>query len=231
MYLGYRPLVNTLMKVDLKLEDNGDLWAVLTRHEENALLNELTYKNIVSMIDNEFLAQKIRASALEGVKLSSINDEQGEMIFFVKSSLYNKNSTIYANTVKFKEWNDVVDEEDLNPIGRARLLMFDGNLELNCTCPSFLYHGYRFLLDKNKSSIFPEPRPPVKRNPQQRGIVCKHMHRVIKAFPFYSSNLANHIKQNHSVARGKDRAWDLKSKIADVLKLNKTLDAKYDDVA
>lgn len=217
------------MDLDIRSDDVGNLWLVIKRRK--AELMELTYKNITAMIDNDFLMQKIRANALDGVRLSTINDERGEMIFFVKSSLYKKNSTIYANTVKFLEWNDVVDEEDLNPIGRARLLMFDGNIELNCTCPSFLYHGYRYLLDKHQSSIFPEKRPPVKQNPYQRGIVCKHLNRTLKAFPFYSSNLATHIKQHHSVMRGKERAWDLKSKIADVLKLNKTLEVNYDDVS
>lgn len=215
------------------LLDGDDVpWVTLQiRGGEDALgLHEANYKKITSMIDENFLQQRIRAAALEGVQLSSINDELGEMIFFVKSSLYRRNSTIYANTVRFKEWNDVVDETDLNPIGRARLLMFDGNLELNCTCPSFLYHGYRFLLTRNDASIFDEPRPPIVRNPRQRGIICKHMNRVIKAFPFYASDLAAHIKKHHDTETGAEKTKDLKSRIADYLKDNDTAEADYEDV-
>jgi hypothetical protein len=124
----------------------------------------------------------------------------------------------------------VVDETDLNPIGRARLLMFDGNLALNCTCPSFLYWGYRYLLTKHDASIFPETRPPVKRNPYQRGIVCKHLNRTIKAFPFYSSDLANYIKRYHEVDPDKDKTVDLKSRIAEHVKNNDVTGADYEDV-
>jgi len=122
-------------------------------------LDEATYKQITAMIDEDFLQQRVRAAALSGVRLSNINDKTGEMTFMVRSSEFDKpgtkgNNTFYANTVRFKEWDDVVDEEDMKPIERARLLMFDGNLELNCTCPSFLYHGYRYLLTKHGASIW-----------------------------------------------------------------------------
>jgi hypothetical protein len=108
--------------------------------------------------------------------------------------------------------------------------MFDGNLALNCTCPSFLYWGYRYLLTKHDASIFPETRPPVKRNPYQRGIVCKHLNRTIKAFPFYSSDLANYIKRYHEVDPDKDKTVDLKSRIAEHVKNNDVTGADYEDV-
>jgi hypothetical protein len=217
--------------------DGRRIWLCLPPINESkrAIFNEATYKQITALIDEDFLQQRARASVLKGVRLSNINSETGEMTFMVRSSEFDKprsagQNKFYANTVKFKEWADVVDEEDLKPIERARLLMYDGNLELNCTCPSFLYHGYRYLLTKHNASIFPEPRPPVERNPQQRGIVCKHMNRVIKAFPFHSGQLAAHIKRHHTVASGKDQAWDLKSRIADVLKYDDTIEADYKDI-
>lgn len=214
----------------ITIDEDGTTWLNISIKSREFRLDEANYKKITSLIDESFLQQRIRAAALEGVSLSSINDEQGEMIFFVKSSLYRKNSQIYANTVKFKEWNDVVNETDLNPIGRARLLMFDGNISLNCTCPSFLYWGYRYILTRYDASLFPEKRPPVKRNPSQRGIVCKHMNRVIKAFPFYSGDLANHIKKYHDTEAGKESTEDLKTKIADHLRDTDSINVDYEDV-
>lgn len=216
-------------------DDGGKIWLCVDPLRAPQRLDELTYKQIGAMIDDSFLNQKVRAAALEGVKLSSIDDENGEMVFMVKSSEHNEpnkrgTGLIYANSVRFVEWKDVVDEEDMKPIERARLLMFDGNLQLNCTCPSFLYHGYRFLLTKHNASIFPEPRPPEVRNPQQRGIVCKHMNRVIRSFPFHSGKLAAHIKQKHHVIPGNDQAWDLKTRIAKALQYDKTLEVDYKDV-
>lgn len=217
-------------------DDGKRIWVCLPAiAPSKERLDEATYKQITAMIDEDFLQQRIRAAALSGVRLSDINAKTGEMTFMVRSSEFDVpgaagNNTFYANTVRFKEWDDVVDEDDLKPIERARLLMFDGNLELNCTCPSFLYHGYRYLLTKNDASIFKEPRPPVERNPQNRGIVCKHMNRVIKAFPFHSGQLAAHIRKEHTVASGKEQTWDLKSKIADILKTDDTIDVDYKDI-
>lgn len=194
-------------------------------------LYEATYKQITSMIDGQFLNQEVRSSELKGVRLGGIDDAQHTMVFFVQSRDYEKNSTVYVSRVRFKDWDDVVDEQDLNPIGRARLLMFSGNLELNCTCPSFLYHGYKYLLTKHGASIQPELRPPVQRNPQQRGIVCKHLNRVIKAFPFYSSDLAKHLKAHHGSKPGAAQSWDLKSKIADYLRNKPNAAVRYSDIA
>ena len=200
-------------------------------HEEPHILDELTYKQITGMIDENFLQQGVRARVLEGVRLANIDSDKGEMTFLVKSSEHKTNNLYYANTIRFAEWEDVIDEEDLNPIGRARLLMFDGNIKLNCTCPSFLYHGYRYLLDQKDASIFPEKRPPNKNNPAGRGIVCKHMNRVIKAFPFYSGDLARHIKLHHNTKSGKTRSWDLKSKLAEIMKKNKSIEVPYEEIA
>jgi hypothetical protein len=225
--------------------ENGTPWLTLERacpHHtcvpniskddlDGVQLNELTYKKIVGMIDEDFLQQGVRARVLEGVRLANIDSEKGEMSFLVRSSEHSSNNLFYANTIRFDEWNDVVDETDLNPIGRARLLMFDGNVRLNCTCPSFLYHGYRYLLDRQEASIFPEKRPPRRNNPHQRGIVCKHMNRVLKAFPFYSGDLARHIKQHHNLQDGKTRSWDMKSKMADIMRKNKTIEVPYEEIA
>lgn len=189
----------------------------------------LDYKEIAKMIDSDFLLQGVRAEALTGVRLSKIDDADHQMVFLMQSS---KGQPYYVCTVRFKdyEWDLVVDDTTLKPIERARHLMFDGKVELNCTCPSFLYHGYRFLLDKHDASIYPENRPPKKNNPQQRGIVCKHMNRVIRAFPFYAADLAKHIKENHPVAAGKSRSWDVKSKTAELLRKNKKTDVEYGDI-
>lgn len=216
------------MNKRLSLGADGSPWYTISR--KGLRLDELGYKDIVHGIDENFLQQKVRAAALEGVRLAGINDSQKAMTFFIKSAEYNKNSTTYANTVRFKAWDSVVDDTELKPIERSRLLMFQDDIEVNCTCPSFLYWGYRYILSQMDASIFPENRPPVKRNPQMRGIVCKHLNRTMKAFPFYSGDLARHIKEKHPVSDGKSRAWDIKSKTADVLRKNPTIDVDYEDI-
>lgn len=196
-------------------------------------LDEVTYKQVISKIDNNFLQQKVRAQALEGVTLTSIQGFQRQFVFWVKSAEHAKNKLTYSNYIRFhkKDWNEAIDDETLNPIKRARKIMFEGNVLLHCTCPSWLYWGYKYIAHQHDASIDPETRAPVVRNPQQRGIVCKHMHRVIKAFPFYSGNFASYIKTNYPVAKGRARDWDLGSKVSDIMKaLRPSIEVDYKDI-
>lgn len=189
-------------------------------------LDEATYRQISYYFDDNFLQQKVRAAQVGPVKLDKIDGETGTMIFTVRGL-----TDTYTNLVQMVEWEDVAWEDDLNPIARARLLLFDGNLKLNCECPSFLYYGFQYLLTTlDNAAVRPETRPPVKRNPKQRGIVCKHMRLVLGAFPFYSADLAKFLKENMPVKEGKDKAWDMKSRIARATLADEGLDVTYGDI-
>jgi len=196
------------LETDLALYE--DLLNEVTTDEQP--LNEANYREIMARIDNNFLKQKIRAAELSEVRFAGIENES--MIFWMNSSKFEDNSLTYSNVYKIKEWNMYIDETTMNPIQRARQLMYKGNLQLHCTCPSFLFHGYKWLLNQIDASLEPETRPPVKRNPHQRGIVCKHLHRTIKTFPFYTAKLASYIKMEHKLAPGKQKTQDMKSRLA-----------------
>ena len=218
-------------------DDKGNLWASLDNPYKRLLdkkvrLDELTYKQVIGMIDDNFLQQKVRAAQLEGVKLAAIEDAARQFVFMVRSSEHNTNGVIYANNVRFHpdQWDEIIDDETDTPIGRARLIMYSGHLMLNCTCPSFLYHGYRYIADRNDASIFDEIRPPKKNNPQQRGIVCKHLHKTIKAFPFYAGDFAKHIKDNYPTEPGKRRDWDIRSRLGDIFRDQPVIDVDYRDL-
>ena len=66
-----------------------------------------------------------------------------------------------------------VTTEDLKKILR------DEDIRVSCTCEAFLYRGYKYITYRNKSGIEPEMRPPTKRNPQQKGMLCKHIIAVL----------------------------------------------------
>lgn len=172
-----------------------------------------TYKDIAARIDPEFLKQKIRANSLKKVELAGIQEKS--MIFYVESAKFIANQTTYTNVFRFKDWDSVIDDATAPPVYRARLLIGASDLDLHCTCPSFLYWGYQYILTKRKAALSPEKRPPVKRNPRQRGIVCKHLNKSLKAFPFHASDLAKYIRENHKVAMDKTATRD---KITDKLK-------------
>lgn len=155
-------------------------------------LNEATYKEIASIIDSNFLNQKQRADALNGIYYRGFNNDT--MVFEVNSAEFEDNSIRYKNLIQFENWDQTGQDPDLNAIEKARLLLWAGDIKLHCTCPSFLYWGYQYILTVLDSAIYPEQRFPDERNPQERGVVCKHLNRVLRALPFYNGDIAQAIQ-------------------------------------
>lgn len=191
-------------------------------------LDEANYKQIAAKIDPNFLIQEIRAKALEPITYSKVDKKS--MLFAVRSSEFTANSTTYKNVFRFKDWDGIVDDDTMTPIFRARLLMFAGDLELHCTCPSFLFWGYQWLLTQMDASLVPEVRPPDIRNPGRRGIVCKHLNRSLRAFPFHAMKLATFIRQNHRIAEGKSAVEDKSTKLLERVLEDPDLKVTYGDI-
>lgn len=51
----------------------------------------------------------------------------------------------------------------------------NGNIKISCTCPAFLYFGYKYITYKGGYGINKETRPPDKNNPNKEGAACKHI--------------------------------------------------------
>ncbi len=158
-------------------------------------LNEYTYRDLAQLIDGNFLSQKVRSDDLTRVEYDYI-DTDGIMHFLVPSSEHLSNGIKYQNLVQFMEWDQIAQDEGFKDyVERSRILLWQGNIKLYCTCPSFLYWGYQWLLTVLDASIYPEQREPRVRNPTHRGIVCKHMNRVLRVLPFYSGRIAGAMKE------------------------------------
>jgi hypothetical protein len=115
--------------------------------------------------------------------------KKNTMKFFVHSGLNG-----WETYVQFKEWNEQVDDTTLNANEAARLLFWGGNLRLHCTCPSFSYWGFQYILTQLDAAIVPEDRFPHIRNPELKGIVCKHLNKTLKVLPFHMGDMAKEIK-------------------------------------
>lgn len=50
-----------------------------------------------------------------------------------------------------------------------------GNIKISCTCDAFLYQGYKFISYKSGVGINKETRSPDIRNPNKKGMACKHI--------------------------------------------------------
>lgn len=160
---------------------------------EVRVIHEATYKEIGQLIDGNFLNQKIRADELQGVFFAGFKPKN-TMNFRVPSSKQSVNRINYTNSVMFEDWEQIGADPDFNFNERARMLLWVGNIRLHCTCPSFLYWGYQYMCTVIDASIYPEDRFPRIRNPNERGIVCKHLNRVLRVLPFHSAAIAGEIK-------------------------------------
>lgn len=65
----------------------------------------------------------------------------------------------------------------------------------NCTCPAFLYWGFKYMAWKNGYGLERETRVPRVRNPHQQGYVCKHIYQCCMVYPFISKTVAMKMRK------------------------------------
>jgi len=157
-------------------------------------LYEDTYKDVATLIDGNFLSQRIRTKVLESAILERVDEDT--LVFGVKSSEYDDNHIVYQCLIQFDNWDEVGQDPDLTYMEKARLLLWTGNIKLFCSDPSYLYY-YQWIETQYDIALYPEDRPPVKKNPQQRGIVCKHLNLVLQVLPFNSAKIAAAMKEQY----------------------------------
>ncbi len=177
--------------------------------QEVNILNELTYKDIAGGINGAFLNQKVRADALDPIEFIGMvdsvtgrdnrrfySDTRNISLFNVKSSEYSENGIIYPNTVAWEDWDEVGNDPDTPSYrDKALFLIWASNVRLNCTCESFFWWGYQYILTQLDASIFPVNVAPKVRNPNVHGVVCKHMNRVLRSLPFYTGEIAAEMQE------------------------------------
>lgn len=150
---------------------------------------EATRRELLSLADRNFLRMGPRSEEVTGLRLENISHDT--LHFAITGSTGKR----YSNLVCFHEWKSVIDDHTLTASEAANLLISNGNISLHCSCESYLYYGYQYLLTVLDSSVVPENRRPRIKNPQERGICCKHLYRTLKALPFINSSIAAEIKR------------------------------------
>lgn len=164
-------------------------------------INEVTYKDIASGIDNNFLRQGERSKALQPPQFAGF--EGNMMNWRVPSSEFSENGIVYLNQVRFDDWEEVGQDTSLNWRERSLFALWASNIRLHCTCPSFLYWGYQYILTVFDAAVYPETTRPGKypsepwrrRNVGEKGIVCKHLNRTLQVLPFHGGEIATEMKR------------------------------------
>lgn len=158
-----------------------------------AQLNEISYKELAAGIDKDFLNQRVRADALDAPQL--VGFQNNIMNWRVRSSEFTQNRIVYLDSVLFEEWDEIGQDPNMNFNEKARLALWASNIKLHCTCPSYLYWGYQYILTVLDAAIYPETRFPKIRNPRERGIFCKHLNKVFQVLPFYLGDIAKEFRR------------------------------------
>lgn len=152
-------------------------------------IDELTRKDMLSDVDNwtKSKSKLVRSATYLGVT-------EDYTVFFRVPSVTANPPTTYTVKIKLSDYLDIAEDEDLDVKEKVRLAIA-GDLLLSCTCPAFLYFGYKYILtqlDSNESDD--ENRFPKIRNPKLQGVMCKHCLSAIKAFPFNWTKIAKDIE-------------------------------------
>ena len=155
-------------------------------------LLELTRKDLLSDVDSwtKKKTKLVRQAKYRGIK-------EDYTIIFEVPSVTASPPTTYTVAIKMLEYADIAEDDSLSVAERVRLALA-GDLKISCTCPAFLYFGYKYILtqlDTNASDD--ENRFPKIRNPDLQGVMCKHCYKAIQVLTFNWSIIAKDIKNKN----------------------------------
>ena len=92
----------------------------------------------------------------------------------------------------------IFDSEDnnikkLSIIEKIRRII-KGDLTVDCTCKSFRYGGYAYIMTQKDAKYGKAVNiAPKRKNPSLNGSVCKHLRRVFDNIEFMVSEIVKHI--------------------------------------
>lgn len=160
-------------------------------------LDELTRKHLLADVDKW---TKDKSKLVKNATYLGITEDY--TAFFRVPSVTADPPTNYTVKVKLVEYPDIEDDEDLTVSEKVRLAIA-GDILISCTCPAYLYFGYKYILtqvDANEAD--PENRFPKIKNPKLHGSMCKHCYTAVKSFPMNWTKIAKDIS-NKKFLRGR----------------------------
>lgn len=155
-------------------------------------IDELTRKDLIADVDKwtKDKARLVRKAVYLGIT-------EDYTVFFRVPSVTARPSTNYTVKISLVDYPDIEEDKDLSVEEKVRLAIA-GDLKISCTCPAYLYFGYKYImtqLDSNESDA--EHRFPKIRNPKLNGVMCKHCYIAMQAFPLNWSSIAKDIKDKN----------------------------------
>jgi len=163
-------------------------------------VNELNRHELELMNDPSFLKQAERVKELTTTRLVGISKDT--IVFRTKSSKFAETGREYTQRVRLVDLDNLLEEYEAGKLTLRdvfELAINSGDIEIYCSCPSFLYWGFQYI-NTDLDSIIPgreEDRYPDQRNPKLRGMYCKHMQLVLDVLPFNTLRILKRWRQKY----------------------------------
>ena len=175
------------------ITDFVELYGLTIQEFTEALrLDEKTYKDLRRDAPNYL---NIRQKSDNGPGLEKYLGIEEDTVTFECNS-YTTPGVRYQQSIRLVDLPKLIQTQRgvKRPIDIVRAAI-QGNLEVHCTDPSWLYWGFKYIGTRDKYSIEKEPRYPKVRNPELKGSVCKHLDAALYVLPFWAPEITGDLKK------------------------------------
>lgn len=122
------------------------------------------------------------------------------IISFKVTSGTNPRNLPYTITIQFNDWNKIFGNTKLNMTLTNKLkTVLKGTIIIDCTCKSFRYDGYAYMLTQKDAKYGQQVDIiPKKKNPKLEGSVCKHLRKVLENIDYLIPKIIEKINLDGS---------------------------------
>lgn len=159
-------------------------------------IDELTRKDLIADVDKW---TKDKSKLVKRAVYLGVTEDY--TVFFRVPSVTADPPRTYLVKMTLVEYADIAEDESMTVKDKVRLALA-GDLKISCTCPAYLYFGYKYILtqlDTNEDRD--EHRFPRIRNPKLQGVMCKHCYTAISVLPMNWNSIARDIEQGRFLRR------------------------------
>lgn len=162
------------------------------------ILNELFATDLIRGADRPRMVRSQRVAITYG------NTRPDDNTYITQFTVIHPNSSggsgrQHTVEVMFDSYNDLVNNTSMSEEEKIKYVVVAGDVKVKCTCEDFLYKGFAYMGTQMDYSLMPETRPPVFRNPNYAGSVCKHCLSVLRKINLFYGPIAKDI----TILRGK----------------------------
>ena len=93
---------------------------------------------------------------------------------------------------------------------RSLKAALNGDIKISCSCPAFLFQGYKFITWRAQTGIERETRSPDKTNPSKEGMACKHILVALNQMKSDYQSIYNLFKAQQPKGKDKPQPSDIK---------------------